>query len=123
MHAATAIEAARLHERTSEMARTDTLTGLANRRQLDEDLQAEAAATARYHRPLREEFALVLRETDAAGASVFAERVRAAVEHRFPIEPRALTVSIGVIAAADAALYDAKAAGRNQVCTAIHGSP
>ena len=72
------------------MARTDTLTGLANRRQLDEDLEAEAAATARYHRPLREEFALVLRETDAAGASVFAERVRAAVEHRFnsPIEPK-----------------------------------
>ncbi len=52
IHAAGAIEAARLHERTSDMAMTDVLTGLPNRRRLDADLQVECSASARYDRPL-----------------------------------------------------------------------
>jgi len=51
-HAATAIEAAHLHEQTSEMAMSDALTGLRNRRRLDIDLNEECASSARYDRPL-----------------------------------------------------------------------
>ena len=52
IHAASAIDGARLHEKTSTMAMTDVLTGLANRRRLDEDLAIECANSARYQRPL-----------------------------------------------------------------------
>ena len=77
-----------------------------------------------------EEFVLVLSETDAEAARVVCEKIRAAVE-QYPwsdIAPGlALTVSIGycadtslesperMLAAADAELYAAKAAGRNRV--------
>jgi diguanylate cyclase (GGDEF)-like protein len=177
VHAATAIEAARLHEQTAHLAATDALTGLPNRRQLEADLALEATASARYQRPFAllmidvdhfkayndefghqagdvalqsvatvlssglrstdlayrfggEEFALILRETSAAAATVLADRLRAAVEHRFagPGERRAITVSVGVaglpdhgptpallVEAADQALYAAKGAGRNRV--------
>ncbi len=81
-----------------------------------------------------EEFVVILAETDKFGAGVLAQRVRAAIAaHIFSIdETRALnvTVSIGLagfpndantgetlIAAADHALYDAKRAGRNCVCS------
>jgi diguanylate cyclase (GGDEF)-like protein len=51
-HAAAAIEAASLHSDTEELAHTDALTGLANRRRLDHDLALECERSARYQRPL-----------------------------------------------------------------------
>jgi diguanylate cyclase (GGDEF)-like protein len=51
-HAAAAIEAASLHTYTAELANTDGLTGLANRRLLDHDLALECERAARYGRPL-----------------------------------------------------------------------
>jgi len=52
IHAATAIEAARLHEHTSDLAMTDALTGLWNRRRLNIDLREECTVSLRYGRPL-----------------------------------------------------------------------
>jgi diguanylate cyclase (GGDEF)-like protein len=48
--AATAIEAARLYERAEELGRTDALTLLPNRRDLDTTIAAEVARAARYGR-------------------------------------------------------------------------
>jgi diguanylate cyclase (GGDEF)-like protein len=78
-----------------------------------------------------EEFALVLPETDLAGALHFAERLRGTVEQReFRADGEAVrvTASIGVasvqpdmqapedfLRAADARLYEAKQGGRNRV--------
>jgi diguanylate cyclase (GGDEF)-like protein len=81
-----------------------------------------------------EEFALILPNTSTEGAAFLAERLRAAIADR-PIDtdagPLAVTVSIGValqtadqtdvetlLSVADAALYRAKRAGRNQVVVA-----
>jgi diguanylate cyclase (GGDEF)-like protein len=50
--AATAAEAARLHERTEQLSQTDALTRLFNRRRLDADLEAECYRANRYGRPL-----------------------------------------------------------------------
>ncbi|CAN5676325.1 hypothetical protein BH24ACT14_BH24ACT14_17810 [soil metagenome] len=74
-----------------------------------------------------EEFALLLRETDVAAATAVVERLRSAIEQRFARRiPEGVTVSFGLaatgpqgqspselLAAADAALYRAKGAGRN----------
>lgn len=79
-----------------------------------------------------EEFAVLLADTEIAGALAVAERLRAAVEMRGTdqVEPRFLTVSIGVamlvdgedldqvLNRADRALYTAKMEGRNRVVMA-----
>ena len=78
-----------------------------------------------------EEFALILPETGDGGQRVVAEKFRQAVQEASisPEGPGDLTVSIGIasfprdasepsalVEAADAKLYEAKAAGRNRVC-------
>ena len=80
-----------------------------------------------------DEFAVVLTDTTRNGAEIFAERLRGSVElTRFALDlvSRSITISIGVahwareigtpaafLAAADTALYAAKAAGRNRVAS------
>lgn len=51
-HAAAALEAARLHRATEELAQVDALTRLLNRRRLDGDLATELDRANRYGRPL-----------------------------------------------------------------------
>ncbi len=86
-----------------------------------------------------EEFGLILPQTDARGALVVAERIRAAIEGDGWAE-RPVTASLGsathglaahgfgmdgpaLIAEADGALYRAKSAGRNRVIQAGHVAP
>jgi diguanylate cyclase (GGDEF)-like protein len=136
----------RLADRTEELrcdsqrlyaaSRTDPLTGAGNRLRLDEELR-RVANTMRGHlraadtvfRYGGEEFVVLLHEQPSAEAVRAMDRVRAEIE-RLAIPPDAgpLTISAGVaeldgscptawIAAADEALYRAKANGRNRVET------
>ncbi|MFC5571005.1 GGDEF domain-containing protein [Lysobacter yangpyeongensis] len=165
-----------------QLSSIDGLTGIANRRRFDEQLQADWARCARERQPLAlllvdadrfkalndacghlygdeclrqlarvcaqladgeedlvaryggEELVLLLPRRDGAAAGLVAEQLRALVEEEAMAHPSStvapvVTVSIGVaalvprpqgspqqlIAAADAALYAAKAGGRNRV--------
>ena len=92
-----------------------------------------------------EEFAVVLPATHGASAATVADKLRRVVANaEFPGVPYPVTVSVGVaefpangitrddvVRAADAALYAAKEAGRNQIClatvtaaaSAVHETP
>ena len=165
-------------EEVSRRARTDALTGLANRRHFDEQLRRVVAETDRFggtcslilvdldhfkevndtfghdagdtvlkHVALvlgdavrtvdlcarfgGEEIAILLPQTSQAGALELAERLRATLERRptrYNGQPVRITASFGIatypapvpngdwlVVAADRALYEAKAAGRNCV--------
>ena len=173
-----ALENARLHRMVERQAMVDSLTGLANRRSLEESLRSEVARALRFsdsvcvvladlddfkqvndqyghaagdevlkafagalRKTVREsdvagrwggeEFALVLPGTDAVGGARLAERARATIEAHGVKMPNgdvcSVTASFGVasfpeshelgeiLAAADSALYAAKAEGKNRV--------
>jgi len=179
-------ELRRRHSAERELAlraSTDALTGLANRRSLDETLEKEWLRAQRSGQPLSvmmidadhfkafndrhghqggdealqtlaqligehvrrpadlaaryggEEFSVVLPETTTAGAFAMAQNIREAVEQLPPRIPGdvPMTVSIGIatwaqgpydeleqlLFAADKALYQAKASGRNRVVCAM----
>jgi diguanylate cyclase (GGDEF)-like protein len=161
-----------------EAAFTDHLTGLANRRRFERQLEREITRTLRYTRPFcllfldidyfkrvndsfghetgdevirhiakilqagtrgidtaarigGEEFALLLTETELSGGLEVAERLRLAIKSAELPPAGSVTASFGVaefplcaeggkelIAAADAAMYEAKRQGRDRVVSA-----
>jgi diguanylate cyclase (GGDEF)-like protein len=176
-------------ERIRDMAMTDELTGLRNRRHILHRLAEEVSRSRRTGRPLSlfmldvdhfkrvndqhghdagdavlrsvaamvvralrtvdlvaryggEEFLVLLPETDSAGAALIAERIRSWIETmRVDLRGQEIgvTASIGaatldpadsgtgdeelLVKRADAALYRAKAAGRNQIVWAPGDAP
>ena len=173
------LRAFRWTEEQASEARIDALTGLANRRALEEILAAEISRAQRFAHQLAvvvldldrfkeindsfghaagdvmlravsqllsslarqgdtvarwggEEFVVVLPETDLAGATRFAERLRRTIEAH-AVGDMQTSASCGVatmlpddgpadlVGAADRALYQAKANGRNRTESAIRG--
>ena len=171
-------ERRRLERALEELATTDPLTGMANRRRFDEALRSEAERCLRAGNPLTlmlldidhfksvndtyghpvgdavlkavaaqcraavrdidlvarvggEEFAVLLIDVGLHEGRLVADRMRKVIEATqvdLPgLAPLACTVSLGVaefagdsqdlMARADAALYRAKAEGRNRVCS------
>ena len=180
-HAALALNNADLNAEVARLAASDSLTGLANRRELSSALMREAARTARTKEPLSlavididhfkdindtfghlvgdevlrqvadamagsvrdgdlvaryggEEFAVVLPNCAGDGALAVVERVRAAVGTAATVTRVTVSAGIattageesdseGLMAAADAALYRSKRAGRDRVTLASVGEP
>ncbi|MFN3436841.1 MAG: diguanylate cyclase [Acidovorax sp.] len=162
-----------LNRELGELATTDALTGLNNRRAFDHGLQLEMAIVERRNTPLSllmldvdhfkrindqfghdagdkvliaiaqmlngcarvvdvvarvggEEFAVILPNTDADGALEVAERMRTTVaQAKWLANPATISIGVATLqikesasrlySRADAALYDAKAKGRNRV--------
>lgn len=162
-----------LNRALGELATTDALTGLNNRRAFDHSLQLEMAVVERRNIPLSllmldvdhfkrindnfghetgdkvliaiaqilngcarlvdvvarvggEEFAVILPNTDADGALEVAERMRTAVaQANWLAQPATISIGVATLqikepasrlySRADAALYEAKASGRNRV--------
>jgi diguanylate cyclase (GGDEF)-like protein len=173
------LRAFRWTEQQASEARIDSLTGLANRRAVEEILAAEISRAQRFAHELAvvlldldhfkdindsfghaagdvmlravsrlltslarqgdtvarwggEEFVVVLPETDLAGAQRFAERLRRTIEAH-SVGDMHTSASCGVatmlsedsveelLGAADRALYQAKANGRNRTESAVRG--
>jgi len=106
------------------------LAGDAVLKQLAAQIAKQVRKEACFARYGGEEFAILMPETDGAGAEAFAEKLRAGVENGcFRYEDRQIdvTISVGVdemgshpdplafMRAVDERLYRAKAAGRNRV--------
>jgi GGDEF domain-containing protein/HAMP domain-containing protein len=150
--AAVSVENVDLHETVQRQAVTDELTGLFNHRRFQEVMAVEVARVLRQSsreidEPARyggEEMAVALPGTDLQGAYQFAERVRhriQALDLPLPDGDGTLrvTASFGaaslataagkdkdaLVAAADAALYEAKRSGKNRTvrAEAPEGSP
>ena len=77
-----------------------------------------------------DEFAIILQEPSSAGTEAVAQRIVAAIGEPVPVDGRPLTVGVsvgvarcapagddldGLLGRADAAMYEAKAAGKNAV--------
>ena len=122
----------KINDNAGHLAGDQVLAALA--RKVAETIRAEDVF-ARYG---GEEFAIICRAIEMPGASAFAERLRIAVEKtEFPFAGQVIPVTIslgvsglpqvdtnepmGLVAAADDALYQAKRDGRNRVHTAASG--